>query len=198
MEDEDETERAEELLAADALDSISVGLALSDRTLRLRVISMISQMPAVKLEDVDEADVILTDTAPAQPGPHLFLGNPAAMQSTINGVDKAVGIDVLEAAIRLVANGYQITRSSIERSPSRESIYDELAAEGEGGELLTTRERQVLERLAAGGSNKSIARDLEISLATAKFHVGSLLTKLGARNRTDAVAIGLRLGLLVL
>ncbi len=43
-----------------------------------------------------------------------------------------------------------------------------------------------------------IARDLNISVATAKFHVGSLLTKLGARNRTDAVAIGLKLGLLLL
>ena len=157
---------------------------------------MISQMPTVKLGDVDEADVILTDTAPAQPGPHLVLGSSAAMQSRIGGVDKGVGIDVLEAAIRLVAHGYQITHSRIERPRSRESIYDDLAAEGD--ELLTTRERQVLEKLAAGGSNKSIARDLDISLATAKFHVGSLLTKLGARNRTDAVAIGLKLGLLVL
>jgi DNA-binding NarL/FixJ family response regulator len=75
-------------------------------------------------------------------------------------------------------------------------VYDDLATEGD--ELLTARERQVLEKLAAGGSNKSIARDLNISLATAKFHVGSLLTKLGARNRTDAVAIGLKIGLLVL
>jgi DNA-binding NarL/FixJ family response regulator len=62
---------------------------------------------------------------------------------------------------------------------------------------LTTREQQVLEKLAAG-ANKMIARDLHMSLATAKFHVGSLLAKLGARNRTDAVAIGLKLGILLL
>jgi DNA-binding NarL/FixJ family response regulator len=43
-----------------------------------------------------------------------------------------------------------------------------------------------------------IARDLNTSPATAKFHVSSLLTKLGARNRTDAVAIGLKFGLLIL
>ena len=156
---------------------------------------MISQMPAIKLEDVDEADVILTDTAPAQPGLHLVLGTTVAMQATISGVDKGVGIDVLEAAICLVAHGYQITHSRIGRAP-REATYDDPVAEGD--ELLTTREHQVLEKLAAGGSNKSIARDLNISIATAKFHVGSLLTKLDARNRTDAVAIGLRLGLLVL
>ena len=196
MEDQDETEAAYEILAPDAVSSILVGLALSDRTLRLRVISMISRMKAVELENVDDADVILTDTAPAQPGPHLVLGDLPALQSTINGIDKKAGLDILEAAIRLVAHGYQITHSRIERPRSRESIYDDLAAESD--ELLTARERQVLEKLAAGGSNKSIARDLNISLATAKFHVGSLLTKLGARNRTDAVAIGLKLGLLVL
>lgn len=196
MEDQDETEAAREILAPDAVSSISVGLALSDRTLRLRLISMIPQMKAVELENLDDADVILTDTAPARPGPHLVLGDSPASRSTINGIDKSVGIDVLEAAIRLVAHGYQITLSRIEYPRSRESIYDDLATEGD--ELLTAREHQVLEKLAAGGSNKSIARDLDISLATAKFHVGSLLTKLGARNRTDAVAIGLKSGLLVL
>jgi|SRR6478736_3072799 DNA-binding CsgD family transcriptional regulator len=196
MEDEDETKATQDILASGTLDSISVGLALSDRTLRLRVISMISRMPAVELENVDDADVILTDTAPVQPGTHLVLGDPVALLSTINGIDKGAGIDVLEAAIRLVAHGYQISNSRIESPRSREPIYDDLATEGD--ELITARERQVLERLAAGGSNKSIARDLNISLATAKFHVGSLLTKLGARNRTDVVAIGLKLGLLVL
>jgi DNA-binding CsgD family transcriptional regulator len=196
MEDQDETEAAHEILAPDAVSSILVGLALSDQTLRLRLISMIPQMKAVELENLDDADVILTDTAPARPGPHLVLEDSPASQSTINGIDKRVGIDVLEAAIRLVAHGYRITHSRIEHPRSRESIYDELATEGD--ELLTARERQVLEKLAAGESNKSIARDLDISLATAKFHVGSLLTKLGARNRTDAVAIGLKLGLLVL
>jgi hypothetical protein len=154
MEDEDETEAARDILASGTLDSISVGLALSDRTLRLRVVSMISRMPAVELENVDDADVILTDTAPVQPGTHLVLGDPVALLSTINSIDKRVGIDVLEAAIRLVAHGYQITNSRIESPRSREPIYDDLATEGD--ELITARERQVLEKLAAGGSNKSI------------------------------------------
>jgi DNA-binding NarL/FixJ family response regulator len=63
---------------------------------------------------------------------------------------------------------------------------------------LTARELEVLETLATGASNKMIARDLRISLSTTKFHVGSLLAKLGAHNRTDAVAIGLKLGILLL
>ena len=79
MEDQDETEAAHQILAPDAVSSISVGLALSDRTLRLRLISMISQMKAVELENLDDADVILTDTAPARPGPHLVLGELAGI-----------------------------------------------------------------------------------------------------------------------
>ena len=47
-------------------------------------------------------------------------------------------------------------------------------------------------------SNKSIARRLDISVHTAKFHVAAVLAKLGARNRSDAVAIGMRRGLVLL
>lgn len=67
-----------------------------------------------------------------------------------------------------------------------------------GNRNLTPREREVLELLAAGASNKMIARRLGISVATAKFHVAALLGKLGARGRSDAVAIGVRRGLLML
>ena len=62
----------------------------------------------------------------------------------------------------------------------------------------TTREREVLELLALGASNKMIARRLGISLATAKFHVAALLLKLGARSRSDAIAIAVRRGFLLL
>ena len=118
------------------------------------------------------------------------------MEAAANAVDKHAGKDVLEAAICLVAHGYRITAPRGERSRYSVSGFDDTAPEAY--EPLTTREQQVLEKLAAGASNKMIARDLHISLATAKFHVGSLLAKLGARNRTDAVAIGLKLGILLL
>jgi DNA-binding CsgD family transcriptional regulator len=193
MGDHEKIEGRDHILASSAPDAISVGLALSDRTVRLRVVSMISQMAAVDIADTDDADVILTDSDNVPAGPHLVLGDPVSLQSTINGVDKDAGIYVLESAIRLVAHGYRISVPLIER-PRWET--DDFTPEGD--KLLTERERQVLEKLAAGASNKMIARDLEISLATAKFHVSSLLTKLGARNRTDAVAIGLKLGLLLL
>jgi DNA-binding CsgD family transcriptional regulator len=61
---------------------------------------------------------------------------------------------------------------------------------------LTPRELEVLVLLAEGASNKMIARRLGISVHTAKFHVGSLLDKLDAVGRTDAVAHAARLGVI--
>ena len=66
----------------------------------------------------------------------------------------------------------------------------------DGDVPLTARELEVLTLLAEGASNKMIARRLGISVHTAKFHVGSLLDKLDAVGRTDAVAHAARLGVI--
>jgi len=66
------------------------------------------------------------------------------------------------------------------------------------GEALTTREREVLELLSQGLPNKLIARKLQISEHTVKFHVSSIYAKLGATSRTDAVSRGVRRGLITL
>ena len=63
---------------------------------------------------------------------------------------------------------------------------------------LTPRELEVLALLAEGASNKAIALRLGISVHTAKFHVGSLLDKLDAVGRTDAVAHAARIGVILL
>jgi LuxR family maltose regulon positive regulatory protein len=63
-------------------------------------------------------------------------------------------------------------------------------------EPLTQREQEVLHLLADGTSNQEIARQLVISLATAKKHVASILSKLGAENRTQAIARARSLSLL--
>lgn len=65
-------------------------------------------------------------------------------------------------------------------------------------EPLTARETQVLELLAEGLPNKAIATRLGISDQTVKFHVASISAKLGATNRTDAVRLALRRGLVTL
>jgi two-component system, NarL family, response regulator YdfI len=65
-------------------------------------------------------------------------------------------------------------------------------------EPLTPREMEILHLLAGGDSNKTIATRLGISVHTVKFHVSSILAKLGVSSRTEAVALGLRLGFVLL
>ena len=65
-------------------------------------------------------------------------------------------------------------------------------------ESLTPREREVLELVSQGLSNKLIARRLHISEHTVKFHISSITGKLGASSRTDAVSQGIRRGLITL
>jgi DNA-binding NarL/FixJ family response regulator len=65
-------------------------------------------------------------------------------------------------------------------------------------EELTEREREVLNLLAQGMPNKEIASHLVISERTAKFHVSSIMSKLGATNRTEAVALAAQRGLITL
>jgi DNA-binding NarL/FixJ family response regulator len=67
-----------------------------------------------------------------------------------------------------------------------------------GIEPLTARERDVLELLAEGLPNKAIAGRLGISDQTVKFHVAAISAKLGAANRTEALRVALRLGLVTL
>jgi DNA-binding NarL/FixJ family response regulator len=71
--------------------------------------------------------------------------------------------------------------------------YDDEAAEP-----LTPRELEVLALVAEGRSNKAIAEALGISDQTVKFHVASIIGKLGAANRTEAVRRAVRQGLIVL
>jgi two-component system, NarL family, response regulator YdfI len=65
-------------------------------------------------------------------------------------------------------------------------------------EPLTPREIEVLQLLSAGLGNKEIAARLEISEHTAKFHVASIMGKLGAASRTEAVTLGIRHGLVLI
>ena len=70
-------------------------------------------------------------------------------------------------------------------------------APSQGG-ARTAREREVLRMIAEGDANKEIAWKLAISDHTVKFHVASILAKLGAATRTEAVTIGVRRGLVLL
>lgn len=71
-------------------------------------------------------------------------------------------------------------------------------AEHMGGERLTPRERDVLMRVAGGLRNRDIGEELSITEETVKVHMRSIFGKLSARDRTEAVMIGLRRGIIQL
>src|SRR6266540_4007932 len=71
-----------------------------------------------------------------------------------------------------------------------------LAAAGPGESLLTEKEREVLARLAEGGSNRAIAEALSVSPATVKTHLAHIYEKLGASDRRDALVRAIALGIL--
>jgi DNA-binding NarL/FixJ family response regulator len=75
-------------------------------------------------------------------------------------------------------------------------LLNQVSGKGGAPGGLTPREREVLELLAKGLQNKEIAAVLHIGERTAKFHVSSLMRKLGAGNRTEAVALAAQQGLI--
>ena len=97
----------------------------------------------------------------------------------------------IRAAAMAVAAGLQIARANTSATADSEA---ELAFV----EPLTDRELRVLNLLADGLSNPQIARLLSISRNTVKFHVSSIISKLGATSRTEAVTIGVKRGLIIL
>jgi DNA-binding NarL/FixJ family response regulator len=64
------------------------------------------------------------------------------------------------------------------------------------GDALSEREIQVLRRMAEGDRNRDIGECLEISEETVKVHIRHIMDKLGAKDRTQAVAIGIRRGVI--
>jgi DNA-binding NarL/FixJ family response regulator len=99
----------------------------------------------------------------------------------------------LAAAIEAVAAGLTVL------SPEdMDVLLPPVAERADVTEPLTVRESEVLALLSQGAGNRDIAQKLGISEHTVKFHVSSVLAKLGAATRTEAVARGMREGLIVI
>ncbi len=132
-----------------------------------------------------EADIVLADAeseAPAEQ-PVLRLAEDAAM------LPPTISPAQLDAALRAVAVGLRVSL------PTAQSGF----AEAEPARpLLTPRELEILACLGDGMSNKAVARRLGISAHTVKFHLEAVFAKLGATSRAEAVAKGLRRGLILL
>jgi DNA-binding NarL/FixJ family response regulator len=167
--------------------------------------SELAPAPAVVVVDAgsigDEAIEGLSDTYPL--ARFVFVGGdptidgPGVESGAIGYVGPDVDAAALAMAVRGVALGLTVVDPALIAATGLHAPAPPAQAQSiVPGEALTSREREVLELVANGLPNKAIARELGISEHTAKFHVGSLLAKLGAGSRTEAVTVATRRGIL--
>jgi two-component system, NarL family, response regulator YdfI len=136
------------------------------------------------LVDVPIPVVLLLDPADAHAA-------TAALRSGIRGaIARDATREEIQAAVEAVNAGLVVTAADfVSATPA--TVQDLI-------EPLTDREREVLELVAEGLSNKLIAHQLNISEHTVKTHVASIFAKLGASSRTEAVSQAIRKGLVML
>ena len=180
---------------------IVVVLAIDDDELRSRTLRALDRIDRRFIPGKEFAadDLVICDHLPEADEPPI--GSPVLVIGARPMIDEAVrrgyagglrpsfGDAKLHAAIEAVMHGLVCMDGGGEAVPT---FDDEADAEPPLAEL-TVREAEVLRQLMTGASNKEIARRLDISVHTAKFHVASIAGKLGASGRTDAVARALRL-----
>jgi len=182
------------------------------------VVGWAEDLEAIDEELADEADVVLVDATETPPeellesleeaGPLrdarvvVLTDRPTAlwvnraMRAGVAGILPAdVNAEQFAKALEAVASGLVVIHPTGVHAPRS---ADSASGFLEGVEALTARERDVLQMLARGLGNKEIAGGLKISEHTVKFHVASILGKLGAATRTEAVSIALRRGLILI
>ena len=163
------------------------GFGIVDRLLQLR----------------DDVDVILIHSR--EPG-----RIPALSQATvpilylIQGETRTLRLNRASAVLRQDASPAQIRAATAAlaaglhvESNSATALHSDDGADFTFQEALTDREIGVLNLIAEGLTNPEIARRLGISRNTVKFHVSSIIAKLGAISRTDAVTLGMKRGLII-
>jgi two-component system response regulator DegU len=110
--------------------------------------------------------------------------------------------EIIQTIRRLASGEYPINKSLHDRPIVAEQVlrqFQELSTQSDIGDLispLTSRETEILEYIAKGFLNKQIASELDISEQTIKNHVTSILRKLNANARTEAVVIGIKRGII--
>jgi two-component system, NarL family, nitrate/nitrite response regulator NarL len=191
-------------------EPVVIDVAIDDPALAQRVRALVAANPALRLGEADAmAAVRIRDAGAEDDGDAAVivitdrLGAVKALEAGAAGVlPRRTSGRALDAAISAAAAGLTVVAEDF-RDLIGEATEATIALDGEGDAEpasidLTPRERQVLELLALGASNKAIARRLEITPHTAKFHVAAIVAKLGAAGRTDAVARAMRLGLVMI
>jgi len=157
--------------------------------------------PDVTVVDLDESGT--PDVWPEGPAV-LLAGSPEdyPLETLADGVPRAYLLKEataaeIAAAVQAVARGLVVLDAGVAAARSNRRTPG-IPGEPFEGASLSERESEVLRLVASGLPNKAIARQLNISEHTVKFHVGTILSKLSAASRTEAVTIAVRNGLLPL
>ena len=142
----------------------------------------------------DEADLAGATAALASGVQAVLLGDATGAELAAAAYGAVAGLLTLSDDLAVLVRQSLLAHSPEEADDSEgpASIADD------SPEHLTVREREVLEMMMEGLSNKEIAAHMNISAHTVKFHISSILGKLGASTRTQAAAIGLRRGLITI
>ena len=201
-----------------ALPAVRAGLrALVGAAEDCQVVGEADHLPAGALT-LDGVDVVVVDAMAgpvpdeADPvdelgsGPRLVILGPVRADERLPAMlagrpwgylPREAGGEQLVATVRAVAAGLVAIDPALGGQLLASAA---LSSEGPStaGEELTEREREVLQLVALGLANKTIAARLGISEHTVKFHVAAILSKLGAGSRTEAVHLGARRGLVAL
>ncbi len=156
-----------------------------------------------------EADVLVADLADGEPAPldnrPLLLLTDDALHhrdAMLAGVLPRAATDrQVAAALNAIAAGLTVRAGVIDAGfAALDDVADEHTGptlrEEHGPTMLTPREMEILGAVGEGLSNKAVARRLGISAHTVKFHLEAVFAKLQARTRAEAVAKGLRRGLI--
>ena len=163
--------------------ALRVAIVATDPKRRQALANLVVETGHDVAGEAETADVVLADGAvPATHKPVVTLGADAGEQAA--ALPREASFVEIDAALRAAAAGLTVRRAEVSKGFGA-------ADEHAPASLLTPREVAILSAIAVGLSNKAIARDLDISLHTVKFHVESLLRKLNARTRAEAVAKGL-------
>lgn len=119
--------------------------------------------------------------------PEAELVRAALQAGAIGYLLKNVAIDELAQAIRATC----ASRSTLSKEATEALLYTS-GGQPASSENLTERQREVLALVVVGKSNQEIAHQLVISLPTVRFHVSTILDKLGAANRAEAAALAVK------
>jgi DNA-binding CsgD family transcriptional regulator len=147
-----------------------------------QLVRMLASLGHIIVQSGQSADVFISDDPKRAATGERFFRVQRADGAKASSLPLDLDIAQLGAALWAVFVGLGV------QAPERHANGFGQLNEVETRCLLTPREFEVLQALSQGLSNKAIARKLTISLHTVKFHVESVFRKLGARNRTEAVA----------